>query len=243
MRHSVLVPLIGLGMVVTASANAQRRRPRVELDFGWRDAVEIGVTGGPNQTSVTGVGPVDHEVRGLLGGFASIPLAEGLRLRPEVLFENRAASTTQTSFPPCAVNVVCDPIVEKRTGSFTWVEAPLLLEARFPHAFGSLAPRLLGGPYLGVRLSCSFSSQRTSPVNGTPAPKVVQSCTDLGSTTSYRNGDAGFVVGGGITSGTFGVTFRWTRSLMAVSESPGDFFFNGKTSSLAVAFDLATRLH
>jgi hypothetical protein len=63
----------------------------------------------------------------------------------------------------------------------------------------------------------------------------------------YRNGDAGFVVGGAIASGGIGVGFRWTRSLVAVAPfqpTGGAGYLTGaKNSTLAITLELGTRLY
>lgn len=252
MRTSILFRL-ALGALVMAPSGllAQRRAfERIRRLVDRDGAVEIGVIGGPNRNTVTGVGPADAKVRGSLGGFVSVPLVGPIRLRPELAVTGKRVGFTSTAFTPCLPPGPCPPVTIRETASFTWLEAPLLFEARFPRAFGRwITPRIYGGPFLAVRLACSLSTPLdTAPVpEGGASPQLVQSCTDPdASAIHYSNGDAGFAIGGTIAAGGVGIGFRWTRSLVPLAPDQTVLdqsrLVGAKSSTLAITVEFAARI-
>jgi Outer membrane protein beta-barrel domain len=253
MRRSTLPVLLLAGLfLIPAGLQAQRRTLQRLHRFIDRDAaVEIGIIGGPNRNTVTGAGPVDAKIRGSLGGFLSVPVIGSIRLRPEVLVSGKQVGFTDSFIPPCLPpGTQCVPITATEKASFTWLEAPLLIEARFPRAISrDVTPRIYGGPFIAVRLACSFSNPVADvPVpQGSSGPELVRPCSSAdGSTTRYNNGDAGFVVGGTIAAGGVGIGVRWTRSLVPIapdqSVAAGNRLIGAKNSTLAVTLEFATRI-
>jgi len=155
----------------------------------------------------------------------------------------------QSVIPPCLPQVLCDPVEERVIPSLTWLQLPLLLEARFHHALGGdVSPRLFAGPFVAVRLACSV----IEPILATPpAPqtedqgKTVTPCSARSTTSGYNNGDAGFVAGAGLAIGGFGLNARWTRSLVPIAPtgSSAGQLAGAKQSTLSVFVDIGTRLH
>ncbi|MEO8451658.1 MAG: hypothetical protein ABI647_17830 [Gemmatimonadota bacterium] len=251
MRRALLPTLVLLSFALAPLAAQRRTFERIRHYFDGSDALEIGLVGGPNRNTVTGAGPVDPKIRGLLGGYLSVPIAGGLRLRPEVLVSGKLVGfPNEILVPPCLPPGGCLPISGQETASFTWLEAPILLETRFHRALGGWGtPRIYGGPFVAVRLACSFStpaSAQPAPLNGT-VPQLVQSCNAAdGSSTRYNNGDAGFVIGGAISTGGIGLGFRWTRSLVPIAPDQsvltGSRLIGAKNSTLAVTLEIGTRL-
>lgn len=239
--------LLLIAAVIPAELSAHRRLASyVRRAFDYR-AVEVGVIGGPNRNTVTGVGPVDPRVRGMLGGFASVRLGDGFRLRPELVVSGKQIATNSDINLPCLPPGPCPgPITETETTSITWLEAPILLEYRFDRfGTGRIGPKLYGGPFMAIRVGCSLSS----PVSPTTTPerdRIVRSCsTDNTDGTRFNNGDAGFVVGGGIGTGSVGIGFRWTRSLVEVAPFQGNGFsrlIGAKQSTLSATLEFSTRL-
>jgi outer membrane protein with beta-barrel domain len=240
----IALALLAGGVPGTAVAQRWARPIRRIVDryFG----VEVGLVGGVNRNTLTGAGPIDPRYRASGGVYASFPVADPFRFRAEVLVTGKQFGITQTFFPPCAVNVLCDPIVEQTIHSLTWLELPLLLEARFRHAFGSVTPRVFGGPFVAVRIACSVITAAPLPVGqvGSANAKVVTPCTEVQPTVSYNNGDAGFVAGGGLALGGAGLSLRWTRSLVPVapSGSQSGALAGAKQSTLALLVEIGTRL-
>jgi len=253
MRRSILPALVlaGIAMLPTALPAQRRTLQRIHRFLDRDAAVEIGVIGGPNRSTVTGAGEVDPKIRGSLGGFLSVPVIGSIRLRPEVSVSGKQVGFTNTLIPPCLpTGDPCLPVTETEKASFTWLEAPLLIEARFPRAISrDLTPRLYAGPFIAVRLACSFSNPvATTPIpEGSTGPELVRPCTSAdGSATRYNNGDAGFVVGGTIAAGGIGIGLRWTRSLVPIapdqSATDGSRLIGAKSSTLAVMLEFATRI-
>ncbi len=241
MRYLVL--LLAAAAVAPELPAQRRLASYVRRAFDYR-AVEIGLVGGPNRNSVTGAGPIEPRFRGMLGGFASVRLGDGLRLRPELLVSGKQVAIDTDIVDPCQPGPCPLPFVETETTAITWVEAPLLLEYRFdPIGRGRLAPKIYGGPFMAIRISCSLSVTQVPRSSG---DRLVRSCaTDNTGGTRFNNGDAGFVIGGGIGTGSVGIGLRWTRSLVEMAP----FQLNGtsrligaKQSTLAATLEFATRL-
>lgn len=245
-----LLPAFALLTMLPSILPAQRARfDRIRRAFRGEDAVELGLVGGPNRTTFTGAGPIDAEIRGSIGGYLSVPIIGHLRLRPEALVTGRQIGITSLIQPPCLPPGGCPPVSELQTASFTWLEVPVMLEARFHRALaGWGTPRIYGGPFVAVRLSCSFAV----PVDPQPPQlddtRFVRSCNDAtGGATRYNNGDAGFVLGGAIATGGVGLGFRWTRSLVPVAPdqtvTDAGRLIGAKSSTLTLTLELGTRLN
>lgn len=236
--------LLAVALGCSVPLEAQRRIGRaVRRAFDYR-AVEVGVVGGPNRSTMVGGGSFDARFKGLLGGFVSVRLAEGLRLRPEVLISGKDVAATDQVVPPCLPPGPCPALYLTETTRLTWLEAPLLIEYRFDDVLGSnLAPKVYAGPFLALRLGCSLSS----PVSPTPNPdpgdtqRLVQGCDTAGRTASrFNNGDGGFVIGAGIGTGPVGLGFRWIRSLTKVGQT--NRFLGARQSTVALTLEFSTRL-
>jgi hypothetical protein len=241
-----LAPLVLLLTSVAASGSelaAQRRLGSyVRRAFDYR-AVEAGVVGGPNRTTLTGAGPVNPSVRGMLGGFVSVRLGAGFRLRPEVLVSGKQSGFTTEILPPCVPPGPCTPIIERENTSLTWLEAPLLLEYR-PEGFSrDFAPRFFAGPFLALRVGCSQSVRSSNDPNNI---QLVRTCGDqTAQSPQFNNGDGGFVLGGGLYRHGVGIGLRWTRSLAEVAPfQSGNFsqLLGAKQSTLTATLEFATRL-
>jgi hypothetical protein len=227
-------PLVMLGFLVPAlagavPASAQRWDRPIRRMIDHYYSVELGLIGGVNRNTLTNAGPIDSRYRGFGGAFVSVPLAtRSFRVRPELLvsgkqFRQPAAGTDGT------------------VQSFTWLELPVLFEARFRHALGrDLTPRLFAGPFVAVRLACSTISPASQP-NGA---KLVQDCEDVPPGGTFNNGDAGFVLGAGLGAGPVAIGFRWNRSLVPVapSGSAAGALAGAKQSTLALTLEVTTRL-
>ncbi|MGE0554383.1 MAG: hypothetical protein AB7R55_13225 [Gemmatimonadales bacterium] len=248
-----ILPALLAGLILTpATVDAQRRgSDRYRRYVRSANAVELGLIGGPNRNTVTGAGLVDAKYRGSLGAFLSVPVMGSIRLRPEVAVSGKQVGVTDQVIPPCLPDVLCDPISERQTASFTWLEAPLLIEARLDRALGGWGtPRIYGGPFVAVRLSCSFATPievTPEPLSDREAPRIVRPCNPTdGTSARYNNGDAGFVVGGTIAAGSVGVGVRWTRSLVPIAPDQsvlgGGRLIGAKHSTLAVTLEFATKL-
>jgi len=250
MTRAILPALLAGLILLPASADAQRRgsdRYRRHVSFG--NDIEIGLIGGPNRNTVTGAGPVDAKFRGSLGAFLSVPVMGSIRLRPEVAVSGKQVGFLEP-FGSCDPGP-CDPLGQRQTASFTWLEAPLLVEARFNRALGGWGtPRIYGGPFVAVRLSCSFATPidaSQEPLADNETPRIVRPCNAAdGTSARYNNGDAGFVVGGAIAAGSVGLGVRWTRSLVPIAPDQsglgGGRLIGAKHSTLAVTLEFATRL-
>ena len=244
--------LLAVVIVLTALPSilpAQRGRlDRIRRAFHGEDAVEIGLIGGPNRTSATGIGSVDAEIRGEIGGFLSVPIIGRLRLRPEVMVSGKELGATEVFLPPCLPPGGCSPVTQTQEASFTWLQVPVLFETKFTRAIGGWGtPKLYAGPFVAIRLACSFSV----PIEVTATSeetKLVQDCEDPATgAVRYNNGDAGFVLGGAIASGGIGIGFRWTRSLVPLAPdqsvtAPGRLI-GAKSSTLTLTLELGTRLN
>jgi len=241
---AVLVPLL---IAMTPSLlSAQRHYDRIRRVFDRDSRVEIGLVGGPNRNTVTGAGPVDAEFRGSLGGYLSVPVAGSLRIRPEIGISGKQVGFTGSG-TQCGIDPVCPG--GSSVASFTWLEAPILLEMRFPRSIGrSATPRLYGGPFVAVRLACSIS---TPSGTGQPEvlqdPRLVSNCNPSGDGIRYNNGDAGFMLGGAVAVSGVGLGLRWTRSLVPIAEQNqgvvGNQLLGAKHSTLSLMLELGTRLY
>jgi hypothetical protein len=235
MRFSVF--LLSLTLLAARSAVAQRWARTSRQD------VELGLIGMVNRNTVTGAGPVDARIRAAAGGFLSVPVARGFRFRSEFLVRGTEVGRTEVFLPPCIPEIDCSRTLH----SSTWLELPLLLEARLPRArYAGFRPTVFAGPFLAVRLGCSESTGPgldPVPLQSSGA-KLVQSCDGL-TGGSYNNGDAGFVVGAGVARGGVGISHRWTRSLVPVAPFGSNlgFLAGAKGSSLALSLELISRLH
>lgn len=247
MRRSSVVTLL-LFLLIPGLLAAQRgryERERRAVIHG--DYVEVGLVGGPNRNTVTGAGPVDPKYRGFGGMFITVPVTGDLRIRPEALLSGKNVGESFEFQPPCQPPGSCPPVQTHQTASFTWLEVPILGELRFPGALGrGSAPRLYGGPFLAVRLSCSLSQ----PLGGgQPAGSEVISPCDPPTApgAGYNNGDAGFVVGGTLGLRGVGIGARWTRSLVPVAPDMAALassrLVGAKHSTLALTLELTTRLY
>lgn len=224
------------------SIDAQRRLGHyVRRAFDYR-AVEAGVIGGPNRTTLTGVGPTDPSIRGMLGGFVSVRLGEGFRLRPELLVSGKEVGLQPFNQVDCPLSGPCPlPFVERT--SLTWIEAPLLLEFR-PEGFSrAFAPRFYGGPFLALRVGCSQSVPATTQQIDT---RLVRPCGEATATApQLNNGDGGFVIGGGLYRHGVGLGVRWTRSLAEIApfqSGSTSRLIGGKQSTLTATIEFASRL-
>jgi hypothetical protein len=237
--------VLAIAILAPIEASAQRRfAGYVRRAFDYR-AVEVGVVGGPNRSSVTGAGPIDARFRGMLGGFASVRLGDGLRLRPEVIVSGKQVATSTSIFAPCLPPGPCAETVETETTSFTWLEAPLLLEYRFDQIAGRFGPKLYAGPFMAIRIGCSLAVSQAPPLEA-DGDRLVRSCaTEHTGNTRFNNGDAGFVAGGGIGTGSVGLGFRWIRSLVEVAPfqpAGTSRLIGAKQSTVAVTLEFSTRV-
>ena len=252
MRRVLVASLVLAAASLPTAANAQRwSRPIRRVIDHYYAPVELGLIGSVNRNTVTGAGPVDPRFRGSIGGFMSLPLGTVFRLRPEVMVSGKyIAETDELNVPfdpfPCLPAVSCVPVLQETTRSLTWLEIPVLLEARFRRALGGWGtPKVYGGPFVAVRLSCNVSIKGVD--ENAPAPtsaRLIKSCDEFQPNATYNNGDAGFVLGAGVSAGLVGVGFRWTRSLVPVAPfgSSVGRLAGAKQSTLALTLELATRL-
>ncbi len=235
--------LMLLGLVAGTPALAQRRMASLVRRAFDYNAIEIGIVGGPNRSTATGAGPIEPRVRGSLGGFLSLRLGDGFRFRPEVLVTAKALATETELIPPCLPSGPCPgPFLQTETTSATWIEGPILLEYRFrPPGRGRLVPKVFGGPFLAIRVSCSIATAVETSLS-----RVVRSCAEPSQGFgAFSNGDAGFVVGGGVTTGRVGIGLRWSRSLAEVAPfqaNGGSRLIGAKMSVLAATVEFSTRL-
>ena len=246
--RSFSIALVATLSAVPAALPAQRWTRPIRRFIDHYYGIEIGITGGPNWTTTADAGSsVDGRFRGSLGGFASFPVSDPLRIRAELLVTGTQMGLPQQAVPPCLPTVLCDPVEVRVIPSFTWLQLPLLLEARFHRALGGdVSPRLFAGPFVAVRLACSMIQPiLTSPPQPADPGKTVTPCASQASTSSFNNGDAGFVAGAGLAIGGFGLNARWTRSLVPIAPngSAAGPLAGAKQSTLAVFVDIGTRLH
>jgi hypothetical protein len=244
-----------LGLLIVPALPAQRiRLDRLRRAIDRHYDVEIGFIGGPNRNTATGAGPVDPKFRGSFGGFLSVPVVGDFRIRPEIAVSGKQVGWRNEFIQPCLPDLPdapCGPVSQLETGSFTWLEVPILLEARFHRALRELGtPRLYAGPFVAVRLACSFAvpvpSDEPAPA-GSDGPRLVTPCASgTAGSTRYNNGDAGFVVGGAIGLGPVGLGLRWIRSLVPIapdqSTVDGRPFVGAKHSTLALTLEFGTRI-
>lgn len=217
--------------------------------------IELGVRGGLNRTTMTGVGPIGGRIEGQAGLFARFPVSSALAFRPEIGIAVKQSEWEFENALVCPAEALCTqptPVsastVERTT--FTWLEVPLLLEATLPELAGGVTPYLAAGPFLAVRpgrVRCStgFGSD-TQPL--AESTGLLARCDDqYGEEGPSRanNGDAGFVLGGGVRIGGVGASLRWTRSLVAaVPFTPFGFsrLMGGKQSMVSLTIELAKRM-
>ena len=233
------VLLFGAAVIVSVPASAQER------------AVQVGLVGGLNRSTMTGVGPIEAEFAGQAGLFAQFQLARHVSFRPEMSVSWKRVGTTG-GFPipcdpgPCPLAGSALVVAPDETTSLSWLEVPLLAQVSLPPIGGSITPRLIAGPYVAIRLSCSVSSTSNIfydlPAERSEAPVTLsRSCADA-TPSGYGNGDAGYVLGAGIGTRRFGVGLRWTRSLVATvpfSSFGTSPLMGGKQSTLAITLDMA----
>ena len=211
-------------------------------------AVELGVVGGINRSTMTGIGPVDAELAGQAGLFAQFRVGSRFAFRPEMSVSWKRIGIGGSPLPcdpgPCPLADQVSYIPNPQTTSLSWLEVPLLAQFSLPRIGSSLTPRLIAGPYVAVRLSCSVSGTPSViydlPVEPQGPVAVSQSCGE-GTTSLYSNGDAGYVLGAGIGTKQLGVGLRWTRSMVATvpfSQLGNSPFMGGKQSTLAITVDL-----
>lgn len=237
----VLVTSVAISALAHHEAVGQRRIGAVvRRAFDYR-AVEAGVIGGPNRTTLTGAGPVDPSFRGMLGGFASVRLGAGFRLRPELLVSGKQFGVVPSSTADCLPTGPCPASTDWENTSVTWLEAPLLLEYR-PDGFSrAFAPRFFAGPFLALRVGCS----QTAVPDQTPI-RLVRTCgTPTTTSPQFNNGDGGFVLGGGLFRHGVGLGLRWTRSLAEVApfqSSSASRLIGAKQSTLTATLEFSTRL-
>lgn len=250
MRRILLLVLIGIA--VPALFLAQRARlDRIRRAVVGEDAIEIGLIGGPNRTTATALDSIQAGYRASAGGYLSIPVMGRYRFRPEVLVTGTRVGYTLSYQTPCQPPGPCPPAYQAEAVSTTWLEVPLLVEARFPHAFGRhLTPRLQAGPFVGVRLQCSIAAGEALigvVPNGVTDPQTNRECDGSVGTESYHNGVAGFVLGGSVGFRGLGLGARWTRSLVPIAPSRGGLnssrVAGGKLSTLSVTLEIGTRLN
>ena len=241
----LLTPIV-FAVLAHQEAIAQRSiGSYVRRAFDYR-AVEAGVIGGPNRTSLTRAGSIDPEVRGMLGAFISVRLGAGFRLRPEALVAGKRTGATYSFLTPCLPPGPCPSVIESQRTTVTWLESPLLVEYR-PGGFSRrFAPRLYAGPFLAIRVGCSLSTQ-TGAQPGTS--RLVRACADDPAANPHvNNGDGGFVVGGGIHRHGVGLGLRWTRSLAdlappTIGPNPNPSRLTGaRQSTLTATLEFATQL-
>jgi hypothetical protein len=231
------IPSLALALMVPASLVAQDR------------VVQVGLVGGLNRSTMTGVGPVNAEFAGQAGLFAQFQLGSHFSFRPEMSVSWKRLGTSNQLFPPIPLNNGDDSpdLLLNQTTSLSWLEVPLLAQVALPQIGGGITPRLIAGPYVAIRLSCSVSSSANvyydSPAGQQPSgpgATYSQSCQDA-TGAAYGNGDAGYVLGAGIGTKRFGLGLRWTRSLVATvpfnqfSNSP---LMGGKQSTLSITLDV-----
>lgn len=249
MPHSLaILSLLAVTTVGLADPVVGQRRlgSYVRRAFDYR-AVEVGVIGGPNRTTVTGAGPIDPNIRGSLGAFVSVRLGEGFRLRPEVLVTGKRVGAEPFSvldqpgiLRDCLPNAPCPQSIDFETVTLTWIEAPLLLEYRFGGLGRAVSPRLYGGPFLALRVGCSESLVLLNP-----SERLVRSCGEQTALSpQYNNGDGGFVLGGAVARRGVAVGLRWTRSLAEVApfQASVSRLVGAKQSTLTATLEFSTRL-
>jgi len=235
-RERTRLLVLGLALATPLSLPAQEQK------------VQIGLVGGLNRSTMTGVGPVNAEFAGQAGLFAQFRLGSHVSFRPEMSVSWKRLGTSSDFFPPIPLGGTSQNVALDQTTSLSWLEVPLLAQVSLPQIGSGITPRLIAGPYVAIRLSCSVSSSTNIiydlPGGVEPPGPVVtysQACDDA-TGASYGNGDAGYVLGAGIGTRRFGIGLRWTRSLVATvganqfSISP---LMGGKQSTLAITVDLA----
>ena len=230
---------LGLVLIFPAFLHAQER------------VVQVGLVGGVNRSTMTGVGPVNAEFAGQAGLFAQFRLGSKVSFRPEMSVSWKRLGTGGSPIPcdpgPCPLATQLSYIPNDQTTSLSWLEVPLLAQVSLPRIGSDITPRLVAGPYVAVRLSCSVSSTTNFIYDlpggiEPPGPVVTysQGCAEA-TGSSHGNGDAGYVLGAGIGTRRFGVGLRWTRSMVAtVPHAPfgNSSLAGGKQSTLAITVDL-----
>ena len=128
-------------------------------------------------------------VRRFAGGiFFGVELAGGLRLQPEVLYQQRRADLD--------IAAGADPASENWIEA-TYIEVPLLLKWQT----GGTGPAVFAGPSMALRMNAKSVSKLGDAVEE----------MDLKETTNST--DFGVVVGAGLNFGKFGLEARYTASL------------------------------
>lgn len=218
---------------------------------GQERGIEIGLVGGLNRNTMTGVGPVDAQFAGQAGLYGRFQFGRHVSFRPEMSVSwKRVGTNANSQFPcdpgPCPQSTA---LAFEETTSMTWLEVPLLAQVSLRAlGGGSIVPRFIAGPYVAVRLSCTHSTASNVIYDlpagvERPGPMVTisQGCAEA-SGQAYGNGDAGYVLGAGLATRRFGIGLRWTRSLVATVPF-SSFGFSpltgGKQSTLALTLDVA----
>lgn len=251
MRLRTVFLLALLGVTIVPALPAQRiRLDRLRRAVDRHYDVEIGFIGGPNRNTATGAGPIDAKFRGSFGGFLSVPVVGDLRIRPEIAVSGKQLGF-QTPLAGGCTEGDCG-LNPAETASFTWLEVPLLFEARFHRTLRELgSPRLYAGPFVAVRLACSFAepvplSEPAQQPGGNDTRLVTPCASSSAGATRYNNGDAGFVVGGAIGLGPVGLGLRWIRSLVPIAPNQttvdGRPLVGAKHSTLALTLEFGTRI-
>ncbi len=244
--------LVAVGLAPGALSAQRARLDRIGRAILGTDATEVGVFGGPSRTTATGAGPLEAGYRGVVGGFVSVPMVGRMRLRPELAVTGTRVGYTLTYQTPCAPPGPCPSAYQAEAVSVAWLEMPLLVEARF--SGGSrrrVTPRLVAGPFVAIRIRCQIAAGEPligQVPSGVTEPTTTRGCERGGQGgESYHNGAAGFVVGASLALRGLGLGARWTRTLTPVAPFDGGFnssrLVNAKLSTVAVLFEVATRLN
>lgn len=163
--------------------------------------VEIGLRAGQtvstfqgNTGAVTRGGALDAgSRRGLhVAGFVSIPLNDVFALRPELMYVQKGASVDDTRAFGTGPG---GPIAVREDYKFSYLQLPLLLEARLPVG-RAVRAHLLLGPSIGANLQAHI--ERNEEVVTEAIPESEVHAVEVGVTTGlelgYRLGEAGTAV-------------------------------------------------
>jgi hypothetical protein len=165
MRHYGLL-LAALLFFVPTAVHAQDAQ---DLEVGVQAGGSLATFHG-NTGAITRGGAIDHQRReGLfVGGYVSIPFTPVLSFRPGLTYVQKGASVDDTR----AFGVgSSDPIRVEESYKFSYLQLPLLLEARFPVA-GAFHSSVLLGPSVGVNVQKSIERNEDVQTEAIPESEV-----------------------------------------------------------------------
>jgi hypothetical protein len=195
------IPAIALSVVLLCGGSA------------FAQGMQAGVRGGVNFASLQSdddEGVLDPQIRGVVGGFVTLPVMSWLEVQPEVLYSMKGAKSNEFG-------------IESKL-LLDYIEVPVLARIT-KRAFGTRSFYVAGGPSFGLRVRAKARAEFSG------------STEEIDISDDVERFDLGAVIAGGLEFGSIVVDGRYTLGLSDIDTDTSDEVkVKNRAVSLTVGF-------